>query len=73
MTHKNLNNIIHNLQNKYTRLTVGQLFLLCANLYISSIFTRCVFFNNMGKYILRSMYITILLKHIYKDTQILKV
>ena len=73
MTHKNLNNIIHNLQNECIRLTVGQLFLLCGNLYIYSIFTRCVFFNNMGKSILRPMYISILLKHIYKDTQMLKV
>ena len=73
MTHKNLNNIIHNLKSIYTRITVGKLSLLCGNLYIFSIFTRCVFFNNMGKSILRSMYITILLKHLYKDMQMLKV
>ena len=72
MQHNNIGNIINNLKVNISRNTVGKLSLLCGNLYISSIFTRCVFFNNMGKYILSHLIKSILLKH-HINMQMLKV
>ena len=62
MQHNPFNNIIHYFNAKVSPIAVGGTFVVCGDLYISNIFTRCVFFNNMGKYILTSLIISIMLK-----------
>lgn len=72
MQHDNIGNIIHIFNTGISLKTIGKLSLLCGNLYISSIFTRCVFFNNMGKSILNYLIKSIMLRH-HINMQMLKV